>query len=492
MRHYPLTSKPALVWFRNDLRLADHSALNRAIAEHSAIIPIFIWAPEEDGRWAPGAASRWWLHHSLLALQSSLVKRGSRLIVRRGPSAEAMRALAAETGAGAVYWNRSYEFAPIVRDRDLKARLQSSGLIVGNLPGNLLFEPAAIRNRQGRPFRVFTPFWKACLAMADPQPPQPAPRRIPPPPRWPPSLDIRDLGLEPAIDWAGGLRETWRPGESGAARQLKAFLAGAMESYSTGRDLPADPGTSRLSPHLHFGEISARQLWHAVQDRGGAHRAAADSYLRQIGWREFAYHVLFHHPETPEQPLRPEFRKFPWRFDARKLESWTRGRTGYPLVDAGMRELWRTGWMHNRVRMVVASFLVKHLLIRWQEGAAWFWDTLVDADLANNTLGWQWAAGCGADAAPYFRVFNPVLQGRKFDPDGAYVRRWVPELARLPDAWIHEPWNAPRAVLAAAGVRLGRDYPAPIVNHDTARRQALAALRRLTGLVSDSPRSARE
>jgi deoxyribodipyrimidine photo-lyase len=257
----------------------------------------------------------------------------------------------------------------------------------------------------------------------------------------------------------------WRPGERGGSRQMKAFLDRAIESYSTDRDRPDHRGTSRLSPHLHFGEIGVRRIWHAVRRHG----AADDPYLRQIAWREFSYHLLFHYPNTPREALRPAFRRFPWRVDAAGLRAWTRGMTGYPMVDAGMRELWHTGWMHNRVRMLAASFLVKHLMIPWQEGAAWFWDTLVDADLANNTMGWQWSAGCGADAAPYFRIFNPVTQGEKFDPHGHYVRRWVPELARVPDKWIHKPWEAPAALRP-------ENYPRPIVEHDAARKRALAAL----------------
>jgi deoxyribodipyrimidine photo-lyase len=280
---------------------------------------------------------------------------------------------------------------------------------------------------------------------------------------WPQSLPLSGLALEPAIDWASGLRASWEPGEAGAQKQLELFRKEALQEYSAGRDRPGIVGTSRLSPHLHFGEISPGQIWRAV--------SGSDAYLRQIGWREFAHHLLFHNPESPGRALRHEFDDFPWRPDPKALKAWQRGRTGYPLVDAGMRELWHTGWMHNRVRMVAASFLVKHLLIGWQEGADWFWDTLVDADLANNTLGWQWVAGCGADAAPYFRIFNPVLQGEKFDPAGEYIRRWVPELASLPDEWIHQPWKAPAPP---------RDYPAPIVDHDLARKRALAALASIT------------
>ena len=441
-----MTGKPALVWFRLDLRLADNGALLKALEAHPAIVPVFIWEPGEESPWPPGAASRWWLHYSLLALESALARRGSRLIVRRGPTGEALRAVASETGATAIYWNRRYEPAVIARDSDIKRRLNESGLAAESLPGNLLWEPWNLRNSSGKPFQVFTAFWRACQAMPAPPAPTLAPKRIPAPARWPPSLAIAGLDLLPTIDWAGGLRETWRPGEAAATARLQTFLEEGVASYPVDRDRPDRRGTSRLSPHLHFGEISARQIWHAA----GAARNS-DAFLRQIAWREFAHHLLFHFPNTPKEPMRPEFRAFPWRFDAKALEAWTRGRTGYPLVDAGMRELWHTGWMHNRVRMVVASFLVKHLLVPWQEGAAWFWDTLVDADLANNTLGWQWVAGCGADAAPYFRIFNPALQADKFDPAGEYRRRWIQESR----------------------------YPPPIVDHAAARQRALAALARI-------------
>jgi deoxyribodipyrimidine photo-lyase len=436
-----MTGAPALVWFRLDLRLADNDALLQALAAHPAIVPVFIWAPEEETPWQPGAASRWWLHHSLVALEKALAENGSKLIVRRGPTEAALRELAAETGARAIYWNRRYEPAVIARDREIKQRLNESGIAAESLPGNLLWEPWTLRNRSGKPFLVFTPFWRACLAMPAPSAPKPAPPRIPAPVQWPSSLTIDELGLLPKIDWAAGLRDAWQPGESAASARMRSFLEDCVASYAAERDRPDHRGTSRLSPYLHFGEVSARQIWHAASGRD----ADAEPYLRQIVWREFAHHLLFHFPHTPTEPLRPEFRAFPWQFDARLMKAWTRGRTGYPLVDAGMRELWHTGWMHNRVRMIAAGFLVKHLLLPWQEGAAWFWDTLVDADLANNTLGWQWAAGCGADAAPYFRIFNPRLQAERFDPAGEYRRRWAPE-----------PQD-------------------PIVDHAAARARALAA-----------------
>lgn len=435
-----------------DLRLADNPALHQAVAAGGAVIPVFVWAPEEEAPWAPGAASRWWLHQSLAALERDLAGLGSRLMIRRGPTAETLLTLAAESGARHVFWNRRYEPAVMARDRDLEQRLAAGGIGAYPCRGNLLFEPGSILNASGKPFQVFTPFWRACLAANARDTPLAVPSRLPAPELWPESLVLEDLHLLPRPDWAGGLRTTWQPGETGAARRFAAFLAGPLENYPAARDRPDLAGTSRLSPHLHFGEISARQIWHRLQHSGGA----ADAYLRQLIWREFSYHLLVHFPYTTRHALRPEFQFFPWETDARAFQAWTRGQTGYPIVDAGMRELWHTGWMHNRVRMIAASFLVKHLLIPWQEGAAWFWDTLVDADLANNTMGWQWTAGCGADAAPYFRIFNPMLQARKFDPEGEYVRRWVPEQAELRPIVDHAAARA-RALAAFAALPRGPD-----------------------------------
>jgi len=443
---------PALVWFRQDLRLSDNPALAAALEQGGPVTPVYIWAPEEEGNWPPGAASRWWLHHSLSALGAALEQRGSRLIIRRGPTGQALRLLAAETGATAVFWNRRYEPAAIARDGEVKRDLRARGLLAESFNGSLLFEPWTIRNQSGKPFRVFTAFWRACLGGPAPSRTPDSPRVLPAPTMWPRSLQAGDLGLEPTVDWASGIRDVWQPGESGAKRQLERFLREAIDRYPVDRDRPDLLGASRLSPHLHFGEISPGQIWRAVLALGKGDAAACHSYLRQLGWREFAYHLLYHYPESPHAPLRPEFSKFPWQHEPKLLRAWKRGCTGYPLVDAGMRELWRTGWMHNRARMVAASFLVKHLLESWQEGAAWFWDTLVDADLANNTLGWQWVAGCGADAAPYFRIFNPAIQAAKCDPHGDYMRRWIPEL------------------------ETGAGYPSPVVEHAEARQRALDAL----------------
>jgi deoxyribodipyrimidine photo-lyase len=468
-------SETALLWYRLDLRLADNPALQAALGHGGPVVPVFIWSPEEEGRWRPGSASRWWLHQSLARLETSLRQRGSRLIIRRGPALVALRSLLDETGATAVYWNRRYEPAVVARDRDLKTALRTDGRRAESFNGSLLFEPRSVRTQEDGPYRVFSPFWKACLACPHPDPPRPAPGEITGPERWPATLHPDELGLEPPDDRARGLRSSWRPGEAGAADQLSRFLEG-LEGYTTNRDRPDMVGTSRLAPHLHFGEVSARQIWSAVSGTRQGRTAAAQSFLRELGWREFAHHLLWHFPNMPEQPHRERFADFPWETDAEGLRRWQRGRTGYPIVDAGMHELWQTGWMHNRARMITASFLVKHLLVSWRDGASWFWDTLVDADLANNTLGWQWTAGCGADAAPYFRIFNPVSQGERFDPEGDYVRRWVPELGALPRAWVHRPWEAPAHVLAAAGVAPGRDYPRPVVAHREARARALGAL----------------
>jgi len=472
----------SLFWFRQDLRLTDNAALHAACTR-GPVVPVYIWSPEEKP-WAPGGASKWWLERSLASLDASLRKRGSKLILRIGNTGEVLKALAKECKANALYFNRRYEPAISARDTKLAAALRKTGLEVECADDALLFDPLAIRTGQGTPYQVFTQFWNRCLAEPAPPEPRAAPKIIPKPSAWPKSAALAELTLSPKFRWDAGLQAAWTPGEVGAQAQLRTFLKEGMAEYAVARDYPSRAGVSRLSPHLHFGEISARTVYHRVREALPSRGAARDSgliYLKEIGWREFAYNLLIHFPQTPEQPLREKFAKFPWASNAKGLRAWQRGQTGYPLVDAGMRELWQTGWMHNRVRMIVASFLVKHLRIEWLEGARWFWDTLVDADLASNTLGWQWSAGCGADAAPYFRIFNPILQSQKFDPDGAYIRRYVPELAQLPNDCIHAPWEAPPLVLAEAGVRLGATYPRPIVEHVEARAAALAAFAKFRG-----------
>ena len=469
---------PSIVWFSQCLRTNDNQALWAGLNRHGPVIPVYIWDPEGEAEWPLGEASRWWLHHSLISLREDLAELGLPLVILRGRSDVVLSDLAAQTKAKAIFWNRRYEPAILVRDGQLKSQLIESGIDARSFNDSLLFEPSEIETASGNPYQVFTPFWKACLAAEEPAPPiftsgrksQQLPAIS--------SLEIDDLDLLPKIAWDEGLRESWQPGSAGAHSRLKEFLDGAIGQYKDQRNRPSEAATSRLSPHLHFGEISPREIWSAVKELRQKSRSARlepgiQTFLSELGWREFSYHILYHFPLAPSESMKSRFEGFPWEEDPQAVGAWQRGRTGYPLVDAGMRELWATGWMHNRVRMVVASFLTKDLLISWQHGAEWFWDTLVDADLASNSMGWQWTAGCGADAAPYFRVFNPTLQSEKFDPQGEYLRSWVPELADLPNKWIHKPWEAPADVLSQAGVELGRTYPRPIVDHKEARKRAL-------------------
>jgi len=472
--------RPVIYWFRQDLRLADLPGLAAAAAEGRPVVPCYILDDEAAGRWAMGAASRWWLHHSLESLRESIAARGGALVLRRGPTREVLEALANEFSAEAVHCSRCIEPAAAALEKALHSEFSARGTAFRRFPGSLLFEPEQVANRGGRAFRVFTPFWKHCLGLPAPAAPLPIPPKL----KFPPierdfAACADSLELQPRNpDRAAGWRDHWQPGEAGAAARLADFLARGIDDYEEGRDYPARRNTSRLSAHLHFGEISPRQLWHAARSRRSVDPESGrqiDKFLSELGWREFSHHLLHHFPHLPERAFRENFSDFPWLGDAAKLEVWQRGRTGYPIVDAGMRELRHTGYMHNRVRMIAASFLTKHLLLPWQAGESWFWDTLVDADLANNACGWQWVAGSGADAAPYFRIFNPAVQGRKFDAGGDYVRRWVPELAGLPDRHLHDPSSAPRQVLADAGVKPGSTYPQPVVDHREAREAAMAA-----------------
>jgi deoxyribodipyrimidine photo-lyase len=474
----------ALVWFRRDLRLADNPALQAAIDDGHTPLPVYI-REESLHHWPPGAASRWWLHHSVAALQVALRELDSDLLIFTGQCEDVLPWLARQTGARAVYWNRCYEAERIECDMRVKAHLTELGLEVASFGAALLHEPWNLLKKDETPYRVFTPFWKALQEKGVALPGDPAPDALPPVETDLGALDPDRLGLLPQRNWDKQFYEHWQPGEAGAWQALERFCEDALADYPDQRDLPAIPGTSRLSPHLHFGEISPRQVWHYVHNHAaGTHRKgavrAAEAFTRQLAWRDFGHHLLYHFPHTADQPLDARFDAFPWRSDyADDLRRWQQGRTGIPIVDAGMRELWETGWMHNRLRMICASLLTKNLLIPWQEGARWFWDTLVDADLANNTLGWQWTAGCGADAAPYFRIFNPLLQGERFDADGEYLRRWLPELGKLPRKWIARPWEAPPAVLAEAGIELGDTYPAPIVDLKASRQRALDAWARI-------------
>jgi len=473
-----MTNRPTIVWFTRDLRLSDHPALHAA-ARNGPVVPLFILQDSSASGWPMGGASRWWLAQSLRALADDLAARGSKLILRRGDPASVLHEMAKQTGADAVYWSRAYEPDLIRAQDEAREVLEAQGVTVKRFSGRILFEPEKIATQDGSPYKVFTPFYKGILARGGPSEPISAPDKLDAPEAWPESDVLDSWGLEPTKpDWAGGFRATWTPGEQGARDRLDWFLREAAPEYDEMRDRPDIDGTSRLSPYLSFGEISPRQVWHAAQARSDAGSGAEDgirSFLSEIVWREFSYHLLFHWPGLPDTSWRPEFREFPWEEDEDALRAWQRGQTGYPIVDAAMRQLYEIGWMHNRARMITASFLIKDLLIPWQRGEAWFWDTLVDADLASNAAGWQWTAGSGADAAPYFRIFNPVRQAERFDPKGDYVRQWVPELAELPAKHIHKPWEAPAEVLQDAGVRLGESYPAPIVNHASARKRALAA-----------------
>jgi deoxyribodipyrimidine photo-lyase len=478
----------ALVWLRRDLRLHDHPALCAAAA-HGSVLPVYLHAPEEEAPWKPGGASRWWLHHSLAALEADLAERGLPLIIRSGDSLESLRALIRETGATAVHWNRLYEPACIARDQRIKEALHADGLEVHSHNAALISEPWHITTDTGTPYRVYTPFSRRLLGGIETPEILPVPEPLRAPDTLPRSEKLDALALLPRIRWDDGLAATWTPGEQGALNALDNFFDDAAGRYHSERDIPGIEGTSRLSPHLHFGELSPRQaLVRARNALREDHRPGAgpsiEHFIREVVWREFAYHLIYHYPHTATQPLNERFSDFPWRQPqdyAEDLQCFQRGQTGIPIIDAGMRQLWSSGWMHNRVRMIVGSFLTKNLLIPWQEGAAWFWDTLVDADLASNTLGWQWVAGCGADAAPYFRIFNPLLQAQKFDSDGAYVRRWVPELARLPATLLHAPWEAATEPLRQAGVSLGKNYPLPIADLKATRERALAAYERVKG-----------
>ncbi len=406
-------------------------------------------------------------------------------MLRRGSAEIVINQLLDQTGADAVYWNRRYEPWATARGKRLKTTLKHQGIEVRSFNSALIQEPWKVTTQKGEPYRVFTPFWKALRATGVSEPAAAAPARIPGPRIVPESEPLSSWALRPTTpDWAGGMQAMWTPGEAGAQARLGEFAAGAASDYRNERNMPGVAGTSRLSPHLHFGEVGPRQIWRtmtaqSLANTGNPMPAGVETYLTEIAWREFSYHLLFHFPILPEAPLRPEFARFPWDENAKGLAAWRRGLTGYPIVDAGMRELWSTGWMHNRVRMIVASFLIKDLLVHWRSGEKWFWDTLVDADLANNSASWQWVAGCGADAAPYFRVFNPSLQGAKFDAQGDYVRRWVPEIGKLPNTLLHSPWEATPVELADAGISLDRNYPAPIIDHGRARQRALEAFKQI-------------
>jgi len=459
-----------LIWLTQDLRLSDHMALYTAVKKGYTPIPVFIYSEKEDHPWEMGAASKWWLHHSLISLSARFKEKGSRLILRRGPVLDTIESLILETGAEAVYWHRRVEpFARKLEER-LEKKLSSLGISFEGFYDHFLFRPGEVLNGKNEPYQVFTPFYKACLQTKEIRPPIAEPSTLPKINSHLFSVPLEELALLPEIPWDKEFHSLWQPGELRARERLKQFVAGPVEEYPVMRDFPSTDATSLMSPHLHFGEISPQQIWKIVSKQAAV---KGTGYLRQLIWREFAHHMLYFFPSTDLHPLRKEFAEFPWKKNAKLFSLWKRGQTGYPIVDAGMRQLRRLGWMHNRLRMIVGSFLVKDLFLPWQEGEKYFWDTLLDADLSNNAFGWQWVGGCGADAAPYFRIFNPILQSEKFDPDGHYIRAFVPELKDLPKKWIHKPWLAPEEVLRAAGITLGAGYPRPIVCHDEARKEAL-------------------
>lgn len=487
-------NSPTIVWFRDDLRLADNPALHHAVTGNSPVLCLYVWDAGVPALRGPGAAARWWLAGSLRSLRDSLRQAGGDLVIMNGPARDIVPNVAKLCGAAAVVWNRRYGADEQAIDASVKATLKAGGIIAQSFNGHLLTEPWNVSSKAGEPLKVFTPYWRAAMAQGTPEAPLPAPTRIHaatcPDELRRFAIDIDSLGLEPVKpDWAGGMRAEWVRGEAGALARLDRFLKAGLRGYAEDRNRPDLPSTSKLSPHLRFGEISARQCWHAAVHAQATGESVAsqndlDTFLKELGWREFSYYLLHFNPDLARQNYASRFDAFPWREDQEALKSWQRGQTGYPIVDAGMRELYTTGWMHNRVRMIVASFLIKHLMVDWRRGEEWFWDTLVDADPASNAASWQWVAGTGADSAPFFRIFNPIIQGEKFDPDGQYVRRWVPELGNLPNSLIHRPWSAPPQVLAKAGVRLGASYPAPIVDHDMARGRALAAFQSLKQTAS--------
>ena len=463
------------MWFRQDLRLADNPALVDACGR-GEIIPIYILDDENADSWKIGGASRWWLHHALEDLNRSL---NQGLQLYKGEASAILSVLAHQTGAEAIVWNRCYEPWRIVRDANIKSALKGQGLDVQSFNGSLLWEPWQVLKKDSTPYKVFTPYYRrGCLSAIAPRQPISVPININISKTSNHSLRLEDLDLLPKINWDGEMNARWDISEAAAHTRLDEFVMDDLQDYREGRNFPNKPNVSRLSPYLHFGQISPNIAWHRASEAGAfvTNEQSLDTFLSELGWREFSNYLLYHFPKLPTDNLQARFDLFPWaeNTDA-DLKAWQRGNTGYPLVDAGMRELYNTGYMHNRVRMVVGSFLVKNLLVHWHHGERWFWDCLVDADLASNSASWQWIAGCGADAAPFFRIFNPITQSEKFDKQGAYIRRYVPELANLPDKYIHAPWLAPSEILTAAGVDIGIDYPAPIIDIKESRERALAA-----------------
>lgn len=468
----------AIMWFRQDLRICDNPALTLS-SQYEQVVPVFIY-DTSCGRQL-GAAKKWWLHQALAQLGSKIENFGNTLVTRTGDTEQILDELIQQTGAKALFWNRRYDPSTLQLDAQLKQKYSDRGLFVKSCAGFLMHEPTELMNKSGTPFKVFTPFWKTLQTKIPDERPLPAITQLPSPSGPIQSVALTDLDLLPPDtqnDWATPFLSHHTPGEDGAKDILARFVDKNVAQYGTDRDFPALDATSKLSPHLTFGEISPRQIWHASM-----YSSNSEPFRRQLGWRDFSYYLLMHNPDLATKNFNPKFDRFVWQDQPDDFKKWTKGLTGYPIVDAGMRQLWQTGYMHNRVRMIVASFLTKHLLIDWRLGEQWFWDTLLDADPANNPAGWQWVAGSGADASPYYRIFNPVIQGKKFDPDGHYVRTYVPELSGLSNTYLHTPWDAPDDVLSLASVALGATYPHPIIAHDFARKRALDAYEQLKDAV---------
>lgn len=470
---------PVILWFRRDLRLDDNAALTQACQSGRPVICVYIREPASEANSPMGGAQEWWLHHSLQALGADLEKKGNRLVLASGHAGSVLTGLAKETGAICLFYNRHYDRD--ATDQKIVTALKGEGIEVKRFRGQLLHDPETMRTGSGGAYRVYTPFWRALEKDGEPREPLDAPGKIPAPARLPETETLTAWKLLPQRpNWAREFSDIWSPGEKGAHAQLKRFIAKPVQSYKSDRDVPAlNEATSLLSPHLAFGEISPARVWFATR---GLHATEDVIHFRkEVVWREFCYHLLVEFPKLAEENWNGRFDGFPWQFNETYWQSWIKGQTGYPIVDAGMRQLWRHGYMHNRVRMIAASFLIKDLMIDWRKGEKWFRDTLLDADPASNAANWQWVAGSGADASPFFRVFNPILQGEKFDPAGDYVRRFVPEIAKLPAKYIHKPFDAPKAELEKAGIRLGQTYPYPVVDHGHARDQALSAYAQVTG-----------
>lgn len=464
----------AIVWLRQDLRLRDNPALYYASKQDSPVIPVYIY---DESLSSLGGASRWWLHHSLAALEEGFKQKNTNLLILHGNTLEILLNLAKKYQVKSIFWNLSYDPNIIAHDLKIATELNAIGVETKSFNGNLLYDPNLIKNKLGAPYKIFSQFWKAC------QKNEPQRKIILPIPKlqglpFQSNKQLNRLRLLPKkSNWTQGLGETFKPGEIHALRRLKQFVKYQINQYAELRDFPAERATSLLSPHLHFGELTPLQIYKEIQLSGSLSIVSTEKFMLEIGWREFAAYMLYHFQNIAVENLNPKFNNFHWEINGKMLKSWRQGMTGYPIVDAGMRELWQTGFMHNRVRMIVASFLTKDLLIHWKEGAEWFMDTLVDADIASNSLNWQWVAGSGIDASPFFRIFNPISQSEKFDPEAKYIRQWIPEISRLPNQFIHKPWEAPADTLKMAQITLGKDYPYPIVNHEMQRKEALMRYR---------------